>query len=98
MTFDMSQKLMRLGNYFNIGMTMYEVQENGDIVRYTLLEIHVKVLSNEMITITFTCENQSNGIEEYFDYEDLDEGRLFISEPLANGQARKNTLKYYGGK
>lgn len=98
MTFDMSQKLMRLANYFNIGMTIYEVQENGNIVRYILTLIQVEVLSNEMVTITFTCENKSTGIEEYFDYEDLDEGRLFISEPLASEQARKNTLEYYGGK
>lgn len=98
MTFDMSQKLMRLANYFNIGMTMFEVQESGNIRQYTLRQIKVNVLSNEMMTITFICENQSDSLYEYFTYDDLDNGTLFIFEPMANEQSAKNTVKYYGGK
>jgi len=98
MTFDMSQKLMRIANYFTIGMTMYEVQESGNIRQYTLHQIEVNILSNEMMHIRFICENQSNGVDEYFSYEDLDNGTLFIFEPLANEQSAKNMVKYYGGK
>ena len=92
MTFDMSQRLMRVANYFNIGMTMYEVKEDGNIVEYTLLQIQINIFSNEMVHIRFICENKSNGIEEYFSYEDLDNGILFVFEPLAKEQARKNTF------
>ena len=98
MTFDMSQKLMRIANYFTIGMTMYEVKETGDIVQYTLMQIQVNVLSNTMMHIRFICENKSKGTDEYFSYEDLDNGTLFIFEPLANEQSAKNMVKYYGGK
>ena len=98
MTFDMSQKLMRIANYFNIGMTMFEVKESGNIIQYTLRQIDVNILSNEMMHIRFICENQSNSVDEYFTYEDLDNGTLFISEPLANEQSAKNMAKYYGGK
>ena len=92
MTFDMSQKLMRLANYFNVGMTMFEVQETGNIVQYTLIQIQVNVLSNTMMHIRFICENKSNGVDEYFTYEDLDNGTLFIFEPLAIEQAAKNIM------
>ena len=57
----------------------------------------VNILSNEMMHIRFICENQSNGVDEYFSYEDLDNGNLFIFEPMANEQAAKNMVKYYGG-
>lgn len=97
MTFDMSQKLMRLANYFNIGMTMFEVQESGNIRQYTLRQIKVNILSNEIMHIIFICENQSNGADEYFSYKDLDNGTLFIFEPMANEQSAKNMVKYYGG-
>lgn len=98
MTFDMSQKLMRIANYFTIGMTMFEVQESGNIRQYTLMQIQVTILSNQIMNIRFICENQSNGEDEYFTYEDLDNGTLFIFEPLANEQSAKNMAKYYGGK
>ena len=94
----MSQKLMHIANYFNIGMTMFEVQESGNIRQYTLMQIQVTVLSNQIMNIRFICENQSNGEDEYFTYEDLDNGTLFIFEPLANEQSAKNMVKYYGGK
>ena len=97
MTFNMSQKLTYIAIYFNIGMTMYEVQETGNIVQYTLMQIEVNVLSNEMMHIRFICENQSNGVDEYFSYEDLANGTLFIFEPLATEQSAKNMFKYYGG-
>lgn len=97
MTLDMSQKLMRLANYFSIGMTMFEVQETGNIRQHTLCQIEIRILSNEMMHIRFICENQSNGIDEYFSYEDLENNTLFVSEPLANKQAAKNMVKYYGG-
>lgn len=97
MTFDMSQKLMRIANYFTIGMTMFEVQESGNIRQHTLRQIDVNILSNEMMIITFVCENQSSDLYEYFTYDDLDNGTLFISEPMAQEQAAKNMVKYYGG-
>lgn len=97
MTFDMSQKLMHIANYFNIGMTMFKVQESGNIRQYTLMQIQITVLSNQLMNIRFICENQSNGEEEYFTYDDLDNGTLFIFEPLANEQSAKNMVKYYGG-
>ena len=97
MTFDMLQKLMRIANYFTIGMTMFEVQESGNIRQHTLRQIDVNILSNEMMMIiTFVCENQSSDLYEYFTYDDLDNGTLFIFESMANEQSAKNMVKYYG--
>lgn len=96
MIMDIANKLIRIGNYFHIGMKLYTATYNGKVLTYTLNEIKIEILTNEIAHITFVCESEYTGLDEYFQYEDLEKNILFRDFNKAQEQAAFNLIKYYG--
>lgn len=99
MTTKLQERLVNIANNIKIPMTVYKVTKKGNIKEYILYKVKIDILENNLMSVTFYCEPPNgDAYDEYFNYSDFEEGRVFIDKTLANNQATMNTLKYYGGE
>lgn len=95
MTLDISNKLIRIGNYFRIGMPIYRGSVNGKVLTYTLDEIKIHILRNDLAVIHFICTDEKTGNFEEISYLDFEEKEAFIDLDKAQEQAAFNLTKFY---
>lgn len=96
MTMDISNKLIRIGNYFTIGMPIYRATVEGKVLTYTLDEIKINILRNDLAVIHFMCTDNSTDNFEEISYIDFEEKEAFIDFDKAQEQATRNFMKYFG--